>query len=348
MKRRFFNLDLHISVIADVKHIINSIYNSTVEITNWSISGHNWVFGQGTTHVDIINGSTWRYINPNMITEFQTKYNDVLSRYDGFIVTHSPVFCLLYEKYNKPILVINSCRYDQPFCFSDSIPGWKWVSEGLQRMYNSGLLTVISNNKADKEYLYRGTGIHSVHIPSLCLYTNAIHNPLTNKAVVFGDKSLFPSSSLLDQKPHKYTWKDLYSYKAIVHTPYEISTMSLFEQYSAGVPLFLPSRNYFYDCIQNRKIPLNSIYFKNITSVTNQLPCLSEPLQNISFWLDRADYYDSDNFKYIYYYSSPEDLVEQLENFEDIHREKRLAWIEERKSTILNKWQSILKDFLRL
>ena len=35
-----------------------------------------------------------------------------------------------------------------------------------------GLLIPISNNKADQEYLRLGTGIDSIHLPSLCLYTN--------------------------------------------------------------------------------------------------------------------------------------------------------------------------------
>ena len=34
-----------------------------------------------------------------------------------------------------------------------------------------GLLIAISNNKADQEYLRLGTGIESVHLPSLCMYT---------------------------------------------------------------------------------------------------------------------------------------------------------------------------------
>ena len=64
---RIFNLDLHISVIQDFKNIMQTLFGSKIDITNWSISGHNWVFGKTTDAVDVINQSTWKYINLEMI-----------------------------------------------------------------------------------------------------------------------------------------------------------------------------------------------------------------------------------------------------------------------------------------
>jgi hypothetical protein len=261
---KLFNLDLHISVIADIKNIAQTLYGSRVEITNWSISGHTWVFQNLPRDVQIINQQTWRSIDSEMITQFQTVYDDFLSQFDGFIVTHTPVLCLLYEKYNKPILLINSCRYEQPYSWSGDFMKWQWLSQGLQRLSQSGLLTVVSNNKADQEYLHRGTGISSIHIPSLCLYTGISHTPSRNQAVVFGDRNFFPESELLVRKPERYSWSELYSYKAIIHIPYEMSTMSLFEQYSAGVPLFLPTREFYIQCILKQSMPFGSIYSYSI------------------------------------------------------------------------------------
>jgi len=41
-----------------------------------------------------------------------------LMDYDGFIVTHSPVFVRFFEHFKKPVILVNSCRYDQPFCWN--------------------------------------------------------------------------------------------------------------------------------------------------------------------------------------------------------------------------------------
>ena len=64
---RVFNLDLHISVIEDIKDICKRLYGDSIEITNWSISGHNWVFKKETKDVRYINQSSWKSINMNMI-----------------------------------------------------------------------------------------------------------------------------------------------------------------------------------------------------------------------------------------------------------------------------------------
>ena len=114
---KYFNLDLHISVIADIKNVIHSI-NPSIEIVNWSLSGHTWVFNKRIDAIKYINEHTWKYLNLHMIKEFQNHYDSFLSQFDGFIVAHPNSFVLLYEKYNKPIIMVNSCRYDMPFCFN--------------------------------------------------------------------------------------------------------------------------------------------------------------------------------------------------------------------------------------
>jgi hypothetical protein len=342
---RFFNLDLHISVIADVKHILNTLYGQKIEIVNWSISGHNWVFQEPNPDVKIINQRTWRNIDARMISEFQTLYDDFLSQFDGFIVTHTPVFCMLYEKYGKPIILVNSCRYEQPYSWLADFRGWSWLSTGLRRMSDRGQLIAVSNNKADQEYLRRGTGIVSTRIPSLCLYTGASHRPIHSAAVVHGSRSFFPACDALVAKPDQYSWADLYSYKAIVHIPYEMSTMSLFEQYSAGVPLFLPSREFYVQCIMDGSMSFGSIYSSQHDPrllESSDLPSeLKEALLSGDFWLDRADFYDSDNFKYIRFYSSREDLVQQITTFVDTDREARLAWIAQRAVGVYDIWRAL-------
>jgi hypothetical protein len=331
---RLFNLDLHISVIEDVKWALNALYGSKVEVTNWSISGHNWVFGKPTPAVEHVNQNTWHQINMDMIKAFQTRYDEMLRGYDGFIVTHTPVFCMLYEKYGKPVILVNSCRYEQPFCWTGNVAMWSELNGCLQRMSKSGQLLAVSNNKADQAYLLAATGVSSAHIPSLCLYTGASYNPKRPEVVVFGDRSILPAHPLLVEKPKEHTWRSLYEYKAIVHLPYEVSTMSLFEQVSAGIPVFLPTRRFLEELMQEGKVQLISRYAR-------QIPESLMPFYvNMDRWLDLADWND---WPFVYRFDSFKDLFRQLEGFSESEErcgEKR-AWLFERRMNVLGEWQKL-------
>jgi hypothetical protein len=343
---KFFNLDLHISVIQDVKFILNHLFGPAVEITNYSISGHNWVFGATTPDVKIINAATWHGIGPEMIAAFQTTYDEFLRGFDGFIVTHTPVFALLYEKYGKPIIMVNSCRYEQPFSWRGDNGGWEWVGAGLRRMADRGQLICVSNNRADRDYLRAGTGVESLHIPSLCLYTRTTYAPSRPEWVCHGDRGFFPPSPRLVEKPKNgYSWSDLYSYAGIVHIPYEMSTMSLFEQYSAGVPLFLPSKQYYRSAILAGKMPFGSVYGREGAPAA-----LVPVLHDLDFWLDRADFYDANNFRFVYFYDSPEDLIAKLEAFKeyDARAKEREAWIATRRLLVLQAWHDLFMSHAAL
>jgi hypothetical protein len=275
----------------------------------------NWVFNKPTSNVDIINQDTWKNINDELIEKFYIKYYDFLSQFDGFVVTHTPVFCLLYEKFNKPIILINSCRYEQPFSWTNNVYMWNQLNLRLWNMYEKKQLIVVSNNKADKEYLKLGTAIDSILIPSLCLYTKLKYNPKNDICVIYNNNNInIPENNKLKHKTsvlkNNYSWENLYSFKGIVHMPYEISTMSLFEQYSANIPLFFPSKNllknliiyknYYFQSRYNKIHNLNNKYHPNLINALDDMSW-------INFWIDNADYYDN-NMKYIIYFNSFDEL----------------------------------------
>jgi hypothetical protein len=341
MPVKLFNLDLHVSVIKDFEDIIHTLYSKdSVEITNWSISGHNWVFNQQSPKVKIINQDTWKNIDVLMIEKFNMEYDPILSNYDGFIVTHSPVFALIYEKYNKPIIVINSCRFDQPFCWNHNTEGFKWLVEGLNRLKQKGILHIVSNNKGDQEYLLRGSGLESTYIPSLCNYTHAPYKPTKNQAILYNLTPFIKTSnnssiSLIAPKLNPgYSWKDLHSYKAILHLPYEISTMSIFEQYTAGVPILFPTKDFYKQCHYNGQIINKSIYGSLVET-------------DLDFWIERADFYNNDVFHNILYFNSFDEIPQIIENFspnlEEIEKNRL-----KHKQDILRKWFMFLKNIFDL
>ena len=73
-----------------------------------------------------------------------------------------------------------------------------------------------------------------------------------------------------------HTWQDLYQRQALVHFPYEISTMSLFEQYSAGVPLVFPTKRFYIELIKAGVIKV--VLLTRDPQRQGDLPLTTEPL----------------------------------------------------------------------
>lgn len=349
---RLFNLDLHVSVIADFESILKRLYGDRVELTQWSISGHTWVFNKQPAKVHIITQSSWTDINDEMIQQFHEIYGDFLGTFDAFVVTHTPVFCRLYERYNKPIILINTCRYEQPYCWNGDIHQWLELNACLKRLEQAGNLFAVSNNRADREYMHLGAEVDSVVIPSLCDYTGVQWKPSEEKALLYTNEEAVPpmeSLILRSTLPKPFSWSDLMMRKAIVHVPYEISTMSIAEQYTAGVPVFFPTKDFLQKLWIFNEIDFQGPYAREVPIPNGLQMPLDSPDAHM-WWLDRADYYDSEAMKYVNYFDSWEDLKTKLDAFSETPEQiqERLDWIQIRKEKILAAWADLLKAALKI
>ena len=335
---KYFNLDLHISVIADIKNIIHSI-NPSIEIVNWSLSGHTWVFNRRMDAIKYINEHTWKHMNLQIIKEFQNHYDSFLSQFDGFIVAHPNSFVLLYEKYNKPIIMVNSCRYDMPFCFNNNISMINELHECIKRLSEKKLLTIISNNKADRDYFLMGNpNISNQLINSLCLYTNTkwdSSNVLNKFLLYSGELPKYPEYIINKTDIGKYDWNDLMIFKGIIHIPYEVSTMSMFEQVSAEIPLFFPTREFLKELWAKKNVRFDCNYWKKFGHI--EPPDYLKETNSINYWIDRAYFYE---IKGYYYFESFEHLYEMLENFKDSKYFERIEYVRNR--NVLDKWKKII------
>ncbi len=351
-KLRFFNLDLHIAVIGDVKNIFESLGH---EVVDWSLSGHSWVFGKPRETVDIVNENTWLDMNQWMCDAFYERYKDFLQTFDGFIVTYPPAFSLLYEKLNKPIIIVNAIRYEHPFILTPD--RCNWLNEYLKNGVKNKKIFIVSNNKGDQQYLKHYTGIESEHIPSLCLYTNAKYTGKKDGYLfrcpfidvlgrAFSNKELIQNK----QVPIPHQWQELYDFKGIVHFPFQTGSMSISEQYSANVPLFFPTKRFL--------STLRAIYPKNIldqltfyTHFKVEPPNIPGDLNNINdpevlkFWIDAADYYDEENMPYIQYFDSFDQLEELLQTVDgQAISHKMSEYNKLRKERAIEKWKIVLKQ----
>lgn len=323
-------MDLHISVIADFKTACPD-----VEVVDWCLSGHAWVMKRRQDFPEHINPATWRNLNLDMIGKFQDKYDPFLKTFDGFIVGFCSAFAMIYEKYNKPILMLNAVRYDIPFCWNkDMTMRTKW-NECLDRLNSHGLLTVVSNNKADQLYTKLGCGMDSVHIPSLCLYTDTKYTPTKPTFLVYNG-SFSPHPLLTPKKdlPHPHEWSDVTSFRGVVNFPYEVSLMSIFEQFTAGCPLFFPSKAYWKS---NPAIQSLTAYWND------KLPPEFRSMSTPDTWIELADMYDTFQSPNTYYFDSEDHLFRLLETFEyKDDRAFRATHIDQ----VKRQWKHILQDIV--
>jgi hypothetical protein len=318
-------MDLHISVIADFKAT-----HPDIEVIDWCLSGHAWVMKRQQDTPLFINPQTWMNINEDMIQKFQATYGSFLSTFDGFITGHVPAFAMIYEKYNKPIIMINSCRYDLPFCFTKNAVMRNKFHECITRIRDR--LVIVSNNKGDQMYTHAGLGIFPRYIPSLCLYTRASYAPTKPTFLCYsGSTPVHPLITQKVQLPTPYEWTDIASYRGVIHFPYEISTMSMFEHFTAGCPMFFPSMTYLK---ANPALQTMGAYWGN------NPPTELSKLTDLNLWIDNADMYSVFKSSNTYYFDSIEHLYSILESFEYVDdsdfRKKHIETVKQEWKTVLD------------
>jgi hypothetical protein len=323
-------MDAHVSVIADFKSA-----NPEIEVDDWCISGHAWVLNRKMDNPDFVNNYSFHQINEDMIQKFQERYDSFLQQFDGFITCHVPAFAMIYEKYNKPVLMINSCRYDLPFCQTKDYYMLQKFHQCIHRIKDR--ITIVSNNLADQLYTFKGIGIQPLYNPSLCLYTNVKYNPVKPTFLCYNQINI--SHELITNKSElsrPYKWNDLMMYRGIIHVPYEISTMSMFEQFTAGCPLFFPSKSF---------LKSNSHFLISMQSYWgNECPKYLNEFLNLDRWIDLSDMYNAFKSPNTYYYDSAEHLFDLLKNFVYIDdTEYRQIYIQKTKDT----WKTILLNLFK-
>ena len=330
---KLFNLDLHVSVIEDIRSILEE-QGHTVD--SKSISGHSWIFGREVDVVDVVNQHTWRNLNFNMADAFYERYKEELSHYDGFIVTHTPSFCLLFERFNKPIYVVASTRYEAPF--SNNIEMWESFNERLVTMIDNGQVIPLANNLYDARYCEFFTQREWKHVPSICDYTNTEYTGKEATGLFSGKGNLnLPYMPHLKSLGTYEGWERVFNYKYIAHIPYNVSIMSIFEQYTANMPLLFPTLPFA------KTLPsfLSELFYPNPVIGKFKGDGGSYLTDDSSLML--ADFYDTKWMPHILYFDSLAELQDLSEsvNFKEVSKKMGQFNIS-RKEKIHSLWRNIL------
>ena len=355
---KFFNIDLHISIIADMKKIFTDIGH---EVQDLSLSGHTWVFNRAQDSVPMLDNSRWMTLSPTQFSdEFYTYYKDQLSSIDAFIVTYPPPFALLYKHFNKPIIINNPIRYEWPFSFRKD--DWNYFNDFLRAGVDNGTVILVANNLYDKYYMQDFIGREVEHIPSICDYYGAYYEPNDNSFIYYSRNKI--SEMTNDKIKYKddlfksHTHADLVKFKGIIHIPYQISYMSIFEQYTSNIPLFFPTPEFLMQIYKDNKYSvLKEVSWNNYFNTTSKsiidYPGKFDPNDYndhtaVEHWLQYSDFYDTEWMPHITYFSSFEELNRLVDEV-DVNEisAKMKSFNESRKSKIYEKWDILIKNKIK-
>jgi hypothetical protein len=345
---KFFNIDCHISVIEDLKTIFRDLGH---EINDWSISGHVHVMNK---QKKILKCDLMSLVKlPSGPDFFYSLYKNELKNYDCFICCYPPAFSLLYRNFNKPIIIQIPIRYEHPF--SNNASAWSFFNDFLHDFNSKKMLIPVANSIFDKEYFEAFTGIKCHYIPNLCEYTSAKYSPSKQNFIYYAKNisALGLNEQILgkDALGENYSWSSLYSYKGIIHYPYQVSTMSIFEQYSANVPLFFPDKNYLIELYKQNLVLQEYSWNKyfNFNSASIIRPnCQFDPndynnIDSLKYWTNFSDYYN-DNMRNVILFSSKQDLQEKLLNCNLLEiSDKMKEHNKVKKENVYTAWQTLLE-----
>jgi hypothetical protein len=179
-------------------------------------------------------------------------------------------------------------------------------------------------------------------VPSLYEKGEISHEHVGRRVIISSDQKLvhyiesstgklFNSISVLGIP---YLWTDLIHCREILVFPQNISTMTLFELATAGVPVAVPSRRWINELLHNGYLLLNELSFHQIlgldtSKMTTNNPGNYNSPSYLDWWLDRADFYNSSLMPNVRIVDSIEELVSgQKDVISDLYRLTQLRNLE--------------------
>jgi hypothetical protein len=353
----FFNIDLHISIIADMKDIFSKLGHS---IKDMSLSDHTWVFNRSKDSVPMLDNDRWRNLSPEQFSdEFYQNYKDELANFDGFIVTYPPPFALLYKYFDKPIIINNPIRYEWPFSFRPN--AWNKFNTFIREGVDNKKIILVANNLYDKYYMENFIQRETIFIPSICDYYKKYYTTSESKSkfiyysrdkiAEINNQNIVYKNDIFKQHTHH----DLLHFKGIIHIPYQISYMSIFEQYTSNIPLFFPTKEFLLKLYQEKRYSvLKEMSWNNLYNAPDHSmisydgkfdPNAYNNIDSVTFWLNYADFYDDSWMPYITYFDSFDELNEIVNTVDtDYISNMMREFNTNRQNKIHNMWKDVLNN----
>ena len=268
----FWNSDIHFATRLDQPTFLGELGQKVILALGqqggfrnpfvWSLKGIHFydrvsgVLRKSFSHVSHQN----RRITEDMIkTNFEYYKNDPeIATVDGFICLFQPGMCEMWMPFNKTTIFLPAHRYNMGRC---TIEETRRLNEHLYTLasMDDPKHVISSTSKYDLEYLRHYTDLEVLPLYSYCIYTsNNTYAPSRNEIPIFVRKVIYNNwvpdfetnitkIKVVDvEKLYKfYSFSDLVKHRAVVFLAYATMTYKLSELYTMGIPLFLPSMNYY-------------------------------------------------------------------------------------------------------
>jgi len=328
--------DYHITPIMDIKSLLSPI---GVKVIDKSLSYHCGKSNTCAKGLRVINRENGMRLSPIQIEQFYQSYkNDPEMKQVTVFVCALPVsMCEAFLKFNRSMIVWATIRYEQG---RPEPQKWQELNSNLLSIYHNPRGILAANNEYDAQYMKYFLGVEPTVIPNYCAYllrssykpsrkqflVSPIHSTeLSDKFYRELDEALMCQSSShvllpLRQMYPQYLFSDLAAHPAMVYIPYQVSMVSLTEQYRMNIPLFFPSIDLLthwqleFQVVRQRTWDGYMMKRPHRSRILGKLPQVPDPNDDtdegaIKYWLQYADFYQ---WPHIVYYSSMDDLVRKL------------------------------------
>ena len=352
-----WSTDFHITPIADLKYLLSQF---GIRIIDKSLSGSCNSMKTCATDLKVVGGNAYHVgSNPERLSRqvFDAyKDDEEFRKVDAIVCFHPIATCQLYMPFNKTLIMISSTRYEHG---QSDVENWLRFNWMLQLAGRHPRHLVGGNSVYDADYIKYFTDVDAVYIPSFCGQITARYNTsgspkhsqfllghshaslnkdtYWNGGLVWGEMRQWLEEEQAKSTDEKvkalvlkginelyghYEYQDLADHPAIVHMPYQVSVMSMFEQYRMNIPLFYPSLRFLVQ-LQIDYAPVsertwNHVYGKGQIGQSDILghanvwwpdPNNDKDAQAVQFWLAKSDFYVK---PHIQYYDSWADLLVKL------------------------------------
>jgi len=371
---KLFGLDHHHAVLWDAKQILRPLGVRLNFV--WLCDGRPQVNEALACQIPGFLSSIDIY-KPNASAKLSDETRQFLAEdtYEGVITSHSLVTCHRLKELDLPMIHINSTRFGNEWIHSPE--KHKVLVNSIQELLQQRRLRIVHNNHGDHQYFHQYfpsvLPSQEVVVPSLCeSFTRLrVKAPSPTKVLLWDTRQLLlqegkspfmkdlfvklktkwgaaiESQAILMAQAQAYLPEGyLDSYTAVIHIPYNISTMSMFQQARANIPIWVPTKRLLKQLWSDSKEPneLSWTVFAEGSEVNASTMDNVKRSDVLDRWIDCADFYNPDVLPLVYQFDSIEELVEKVMTI-DYQKAIDMAEAEQqsRRENIVFSWEQVLQ-----
>jgi hypothetical protein len=372
---KLFAMDHHHAVLWDAKQILKPL-GIQVDFV-WLHDGRPPVNEALPSTVPSFQSSLDIYKKP-LGTSLDPDLKELIQQegYQGVLTSHSLVTAYRLQELNLPQFHINSTRFGNEWITNPE--KHRTLVRSIQNLLQTNRLRVLHNNEGDRQYFLQYfptvSPQHHLTIPSLCesplrLRTKTV-SPLkfllwdTRQVLLKHNESPFMKDlykacveripgtvesqailmSQIGHLPEGY----LDTYTAVIHIPYNISTMSLFQQVRANIPIWIPSPSFLTKLWADSNEP-NELSWTVWSTGSEQTASPLDHVRNpkvLQEWIRNCDFYNPSLSDCYLQFDSIEDLIEKLLTTDyQLYMDRNEAKQEERRNEIFAAWEGVFRPF---